>query len=358
MPLNTPSITTIRNRMKSDMELRFQQAGRDIDATTPGTGYTEFCNAIAGVAYSLWSNQIWIANQNIIDRMDAETLVREASYLKVYRAAPFFASGPVVVTGNDGLVIPERTVLQTTSGFQVRTTEEQAITGGTATINVIAMEVGTAGNLSAGTKLSFISPIAGVDSNTVVDTGGLTAGADEETIDRLKARFKERLQKPPKGGTSDDYIAWSKEAHVDVTRAWVFKHENGVGSITVRVVTEALVDPIASPAVVAAVQSYVEDAKPAGLSQFVVEAPLPKPLDLVFNSLSPNTPEVRAAIEAEVKDLLFRDVGPDSTLPISHIRAAISRATGEEDYVITQTSSYTFAHNEYPVLGSTTWPGV
>ena len=88
------------------------------------------------------------------------------------------ATGPVVVTGTDGAVIPAGAALS--GGGQNYSVESEAvISGGSAVVNVVADATGPAGNMGSGATLTFSSPPSGVDANATVDTAGLTGGADE-----------------------------------------------------------------------------------------------------------------------------------------------------------------------------------
>jgi uncharacterized phage protein gp47/JayE len=79
-------------------------------------------------------------------------------------------------------------------------------------------------------------------------------------------------------------------------------------------------------------------------------------MNLVFTSLSPNTPEVKAAIAAEVKDLIRREYVAGGILKLSHIRSAISQAVGEDDYVITLAANLNYTVSQFPTWGAPTWP--
>ena len=71
-------------------------------------------------------------------------------------------------------MIPAGTLLQhQASGLQYALEEDRAvIADGSALVRVIAVETGAAGNLDAGEQLQLLSPIAGVESVAVVQTGG------------------------------------------------------------------------------------------------------------------------------------------------------------------------------------------
>lgn len=353
---NAPTLQALRERMANDLQLRMQQAGLSVDATQPGNGYTELVNVLAGVAYSLWGAADHIAGQQLIDTMDAATAVKIGGEYGIYRTQATYANGQISMTSTASVSVPAGTVVQSAAGAQFVTDAELSFAGAqTQTVSVTAVEAGAAGNLAAGQALSLVSPIAAIGSNIFVSTA-ISGGSDIEPLERFKSRILQRKKAPPLGGARHDYRAWAKEAHPDVTRAWVFEHENGVGSVVVRIVTEDLADPIPGAAVIATVNDYIDEKRPAGLRSLSVEAPTAVPLNLTFTQLEPNIAVVQASIESELKDLILREGGPDSTLLLSHIRQAISRATGEQDFAITLNSDLSYTTSEYPVLGTTTFP--
>lgn len=358
MPFSRDPLTTIEQRIKSDFELHVKdEQGNAIDATSPGTGYTEFAEVIAGVAHELYGNQAWIAKQISLHDADEERLVDEAATLGIPRIPPQYSGGTLTFTGNSGVLIAADRFLQDDSGALFKTTADVTTASGTAQATIVAMEAGLAGNLVQGSSLTLLEPIVGIDNTATVDAPGLSGGADIEAIERLRERVIARKQEPPMGGNSYDYVAWAKAASVDVTRAWPFFHENGIGSVVVRFVTEDLASPIPTQPIIDVVSAFMDTVRPAGTRNFVVEAPTAKPMNLTFSSLMPNTPEVQTAINAELLDLIRLEGKPGSIIPISKIREAISRATGEQDYNISLNTDISYSDSQFPTLGTTTWPG-
>jgi len=83
------------------------------------------------------------------------------------------------------------------------------------------------------------------------------------------------------------------------------------------------------------------------------------PVPLVQNftiAASPNTPEVKAAIEAELQELYRREAVPGGTMLLSHQREAISSAAGETDHVMTvPAANQAHSAGQFPTLGVITW---
>ncbi len=355
---STDTLAVIRERLASHYEATISdENGLPVDAHTAGTGYTEEAIVVAGVAFSLQQKLAWVANQINNKNADDTTIVQRAAEKGIPRIPPDFAKGTYTFTGTDGAEVASGKVLQHSSGQQFRTTESGTVVAGVASVSIIAMASGTKSNLAAGETLTLIQPVDSVDSNGTIDAPGLGGGAAIEPISRVRERVEEYDKFPAMGGKESDFVSWAKAAHVDVTRAWTFPHENGIGSMVLRFVTEDLASPIPTPAIVTTVDNYIDIERPAGISNYTTEACVGNPMNLVFTSLSPNTPEQHAAIDAEIADLIRREGKPNGTLKLSHIREAISSAPGEDDFTITLNSDFVCDHTQIPTLGVTTWPG-
>lgn len=141
-------------------------------------------------------------------------------------ATPTGAVG-TVVGANEPIVDPtSKIALQSVDGFVLPVTS----------IGIQAVTVGSAGNLPAGTKLRWLSPVAGL-VETLVLTTGLTGGYDVEDDLHLAERIILWLQSPPKGGTAVDYRRWAEGAvdsvgrSLGISRAYAFPWRNGVLSV-------------------------------------------------------------------------------------------------------------------------------
>lgn len=337
-----------------------ERAIQDIEARLPGTdarmrrsNLNVLARTHAGGAHGLYGYLDWISRQVLPDTADAEIMERWASIWGVTRKAASFAAGPVTLTGSSGSIIPAGTLLQAADGQEVETDVEVTLAAGTATVQVTALTAGQAGNLTAATVLSLASPIAGVNAQAVVASGGFSGGADAETDTALRTRLLARIQAPPHGGAEADYIAWALEV-AGVTRAWVYPAELGLGTVTVRFVRDDDASIIPDAAEVSAVQSHLDALRPVTAALTVV-APVAVPLNLTIQ-LTPNTSTVQAAVQAELADLLRREAEPGGTILISHIREAISLAAGETNHVLTApVADVVHTTGQIATLGTITW---
>jgi uncharacterized phage protein gp47/JayE len=350
MALQRPTLTEVIDRVLADLSSRM--VGVD-GAVLRRSVLGALGRTLAGASHELHGRLDFISRQVIIDTAEAEYLERWASVWGIRRKAAEYAIGTVTFTGTNAAFIPAGTVLQRQDGVRFETTAVGTIAAGSATVAVEAQEAGASGNTSAGVAMTLLQPIAGVQSAATVAGDGLQNGSDTEDDDGLRARLLSRIQAPPQGGSSSDYVAWALEV-AGVTRAWVYAQEMGAGTVTVRFVRDDDPSIIPGAAEVEAVQAYIDERRPVTAEVFVV-APIGTALDMTI-AISPDATEVRESIEAELRDLLTREAEPGGTILVSHLREAISIASGEYDHdLITPAANVVYSTGQIPVLGTITW---
>jgi uncharacterized phage protein gp47/JayE len=105
---------------------------------------------------------------------------------------------------------------------------------------------------------------------------------------------------------------------------------------------------------VAAVQSYIDALRPVTATFFAV-APVAVVQMFSIQAL-PDTPAIRAAVEAELRELYRREAKPGGTMLISQQREAISSAAGETDHVLTVPSAnQVYTVGQMPTFGGVIW---
>ena len=352
MPYSRPTLREIDARLQADVESRLPGVDPALRRSLVGA----IVRAVAGAHHEMYGYLAWIAEQAFPDRAGSEELARWAQIWGVSRIAAAAASGTVTVTGLDGAAIEAGTVWRTGAGQEYVSTARSVISSGSATVQVRARTAGAAGDAEAGQVLTLVSPISGVLAGaTVVSIAG---GADVEGDDSLRERLLARIQAPPAGGAARDYVAWALAGHSAVTRAWVRPRASGLGTVTVYAMTDgATPTGVPGQAVTSAIQSYIDARRPVTAVVTVV-APTAVPLALTIRSLTPDTTAIRAAIAAEIGDLLRRAGEPGGTIRISQIREAISGAEGETDHVlVTPTADVTHTAAQIATMGEITWQG-
>lgn len=350
MPFQRPTLTELVERSGQDFVSRLALAGAALRRSVIGV----LARVVAGAAHSLHGHLDYLAKQVFPDTSELEYLERQGALYGISRKAATFAVGDVTFTGTNGTLIPAGTVLQRSDALQYETDADATIASGTATAAVTALTSGDASNADAAVALTLVSPIIGVSSSATVAAGGLTLGSDQESDDDLRQRIKERIQFAPQGGAADDYVAWAKEV-AGVTRAWTFPAELGAGTVTVRFVRDDDASIIPDAAEVTAVQEYIDERRPVTALVTVV-APVATPLNFTI-AVVPDTVATRAAVEAELRDLLNRDeIVPGGTLPLSQIRTSIGIAEGVTDYTLSAPSAdVTRTTGQITTFGAITW---
>ena len=262
----------------------------------------------------------------------------------------------ILVAGTDGTVVPANTLWRSGTATDYQTLAEFVMPAAeTGNINVEAVVAAAAGNAPVGVILNLVNPIVGLASQANVSTA-ILGGADIESDASVRARLLARIQAPPRGGTSEDYVFWAASAHPDVTRAWARPLAGGLGTVTTYFMTDdATTNGIPNAATVTTVTDYIAARSPV-TADVTVDGPTAVALDIAINNVMPSTQAVMDAIEAELADLIRRETEPGGTLLVSHIREAISTSQGETDHQLTSpTADVTVQATQITTLGTVTF---
>lgn len=349
MAFDRPALSTIIARIKADLEASLNLGSPALRRSNVAV----FAKAFGGAAHMLHGHLDYLSKQIFVDSADTVYLDRYASIYGLSRKPADYAIGQVVFTGTDGSVIPAGTVLQRSDGIDYELDASGTVSGGSVSVAVTCLTAGEIGNADAATALTLGSPIAGVSSTANVDGDGLTGGLETETDEALRERILARIQDPPKGGAASDYEQWAVSVE-GITRAFVFAGVLGPGTVSVYVVNDEATDPIPSSGKVAEVQDYIDSVRPV-TAEVTVFAPVAVPVDISV-AIYGDTPEIRAAITAELAALFKRESEVGGTIIRSHISEAISGASGEIDHVLSvPASNVAVSAGEFPVLGTITF---
>ena len=309
--------------------------------------------ATAAVLQGLYQFGNWILKQQMPQTADEEYLYRHGEQIGVIRKSAAKAVGTISVGGNVGAGITAGKKLTFSDGTEYVVTESVTLSGTTQTAKVEAAAAGVAGNRAAGDILTFAEALAGINSTaTVIDISG---GTEIETAESLLSRLLEKEQEPPQGGDLDDWKQWCLSVS-GITQVWVSPHESGVGTVSVRVMADNdTSDGIPTEAILERCRAYLETVRPVTVKRFFVLAPEFQPQALKIK-IVPNTPEVRSAVEAELKEFFIRKRQPNGKILLSHLNAVISATSGEEDHkLISPTEDIQAEQNKIITLGEIEW---
>lgn len=348
-----PTLTEIVTRVEQDFVSRLSLVGAILRRSIVRI----WARVIAGASHMLHGHIAWGIQQLFLDKCEVYFVARWAAIFGVPQNAAVFSSGTFTATGSNGSVIAAGAGLQRSDGVTYTTQADATIASGTAIVTVTADVAAANGDCDVGVSLSFVEPIAGVDSaGTVISISG---GEDQEGAEAWRARVLARIQQPPHGGNDADYEAWAKQI-AGVTRVWVVRNGNGPGTVVVYFLRDDdLSGPIPDFGEIATVQAYLDVKRPV-TADVTVYAPIADVMNFTIH-LSPNTLAAQEAVDAELADLLRRESEPSVTTLISHVRTAIGNAVTEVagesgDYVLTSPSTdTTHSTGHIAIMGTVTY---
>jgi uncharacterized phage protein gp47/JayE len=367
MAWDIPTPTEIADQASTDIEegmapiLEARGITQAVDARSEYSVFRVFSVVIGLALYPVYLFFSWVLDQLFVDRCSKVWLAVHARIWGVERVAAIAAVGAVTFEGAEGTSIPAETTLAL-SGSRWRTTAAATVgSGGTVSVSVTAITAGAAGNRAAGAELALETPILGLTAQSAtVDAGGITGGADLQSIEDWRAAVIAWIREPGHGGSAADYAKWAKEilapARVAVHKAWVGAGTVGVVFAMGEYDGEGNLMAIRSPttAEVATMQAGLDERGPV-TATVVALAAEPLAIDVTV-AVSPYTTVVELAIEAAAaKFFLGADVQIAGKLHRSRLSERLSRAAGEQWHVLaTPTVDPVPGALQFPVLGTLT----
>jgi len=199
--------------------------------------------------------------------------------------------------------------------YRVFTVEEYDDT--TLLCEISALDAGTFSNLVNGESLALVSSAVGVVSPGTVSNA--QPARDREPPDELLSRLLIHLESQGAGGSPGDYADWAREVP-GVSRAWEFPLYLGPGTVAIFIADDSqgnVTAPIPSGALVDDTQDHIDEERPV-TAKATVFAPVADPVDFDIE-LTPNTTEIRAAVEAEMRRIIYVNALPGGTTQRSRL---------------------------------------
>ena len=364
MAFERPSLSALQRRAVADAQGRIEGASPSLRTGVLGS----LLSAVAAAVHGLYAFLQERSRQHVPYTATGADLERWAGMWGVIRKQPTIAAGAVTLTGAPGESIESETRLQSISGVEYLVMETVEIgEEGEVIAEVEATTAGRAGNVEAGAVLSFVSPLAGVDSEAVSENG-IAGGADLESDESLRSRMLREIQDPPQGGSKADYERWALQVG-PITRAWCFPIYNGPGSVRVYVVNDNHEGPeLAAAGDVTAAFSYIDSVKPVGvviedpenpgeyINGLEVMAPTKVPVDFEIDE-TPDDDNVRAAMRASLADLFRREAVPEGGIALNKIIVALGTAAGVQNFnLVAPIASPSAGAGEMLVVGDVDFP--
>ena len=311
----------------------------------------------AGLAHGLHGHIAWAVNQILPDKADIEYVRRWGNMMGLSERPASEAYGIVTFTrtSGSGALMADGALVQHSDGRQYVIALPAGETDTTITVGVTAVVAGRAGNLAAGETLTLVTPVADIDDDGLVGAGAIRYGTDDEGKEQYRARVVRKLSNLGSSGAPGDFVSWALEVP-GVLKAW--ERSSAAGEVEVLFVDgeyETGEYDFPGSSRVDQVDDYIETRAPITITVATLS---PTAQGVSYSmSITPDTPEVRAAVEAELRALHAREGNPGETLLLSHIREAISSAVGEEDYTLTAPAADVVASSadHIPVFSSVTF---
>jgi len=232
----------------------------------------------------------------------------------------------------------------------------------TANISLKSIDFGQSVNQLAGTTITFVSPVAGVDSNTTVDFSEISGGTNIEDDPDFRTRVIDRVQNPVALFNIPAITNKAKEV-AGVTRVFVFEITPDVGQVTIYFVRDNDANIIPSAGEVATTKDKILEIKPANTADddVIVLAPTEVSVDFTFSAINPSTPTMQDAITTSLNEVFkITELGVDVTE--DSYRSAIFQTTDRETgdrlqsfSLTTPTADITIAAGEIATLGTITF---
>ncbi len=332
----------------------------------PGTDATLLQNfvGVTGKVLSLLSREFELRLKYLYAQLFVRTATDEAvlrmhgADLGIFQKPAAAASGLITGTGQAGATWPAGVRWISAGMTYVSTAPFTASGVGIFTAHVRAESAGAATNRNEGAVMTLADPslYPALGQDAEVSAAGLGGGADVESIESLRARILARKSRPPQGGALPDYETFALEVS-GVLKAWAWQFTNGIGSVAVYFLFDGRVHRIPTEADVAAVQAHIDAKRLIRVDDLVAVAPVAAPVVITISDLEPDTPVLRAAIEANLSAMFLERSRPGVlddpfVLERSWVSEAISTAAGEESHtLVSPAASLTFTDGQIPVLG-------
>lgn len=309
--------------------------------------------ATAAQVHSLWLQADWTKRQCFPQTAEGEYLDMHAEMRGLERHAATTAEGvlrfAVDSVAEYDLAIPVGTVCMTSGLVRVETTQAATLMAGSLWVDVPAqaMEVGLAGNVSAGSVVSM--SVAPVGIARCSNPKAFSGGADAEDDESLRARVLESYKRLPNGAN----VAFYQQGALSfeqVASATVLPRNRGIGTVDVVIASHA---GIPDEELLAQVQAYFEERREIAVDVGVL-APTAQTVD-VSVAVAPAEGYDLSVVSAAVEDAL-RGYFDGKLLSQGVLRAklghVIYEVEGVENYqIIVPAADVGTEQGVLPVLG-------
>jgi uncharacterized phage protein gp47/JayE len=357
MPWTTPTLKAVRVIVRDQVRANLPGA----DATIPNSILRVLSDGSAALCHLTLQYIDWLAKQLLPDTAEHEWLDRHARMWltnadgSTGRKLATLAEGEINLSGQTWIAVPLGSRVRSSLGVEYETTEAVLLapSGEATPVKTRALDPGAAGNLEAGTRLMLARPLNGVSTDALVVS--MDGGVDDETDEELRERVLLRIRQPPMGGAAVDYVHWAL-AVPGVTRAWCYPLEMGLGTVTIRFMMDGLRadrDGFPVQTDIERVAAYLDSVRPVATKDRFIVAPLRQAVNVEINRLTPDTPSIRLAIAANLREMLRERAAPGATIYAAWKNWAVMGAPGVDNFFLGNSRDDVMpSPGHMPVLGN------
>jgi uncharacterized phage protein gp47/JayE len=350
--ISRPSINDISNSIITEIETNLGINVSDVK----GNLIKILSAAFAGELYDSYNNVLYLSRQFFPFWSEGEYLDNWGSLYNIIRQLPTAAYGTITVTGTAGSDIPDKTVFVRADGIEYETASIATIpVAESIDIVVNCLTVGTIGNYNVGNILSLLSPIAGVDTDAILNTS-IANGFELESDQSFRDRIIAKIQIESKNGKAGDWVDWTKEVS-GVKNVWEYRLITGAGSIGVGFSVDGT-NQIPDAAKILEVKNYLETKSPIDFKEIVVLAIVEQSINLTL-SISPDSAGNRTIISDLIASY-FATLNPStkdvtSKIYLSQLNIVVNSSAGIVTNITSPVTDVTLLFNNIPKLGTITW---
>lgn len=330
--ISRPPLPELLRRTQKDLASRLEG-----DPFLQRSFEAALAKVLAGLTHGLYGHQEHIGRQAVPnpDADELSILAWAQLFLDVPRKMATRATGQATFEGAEGATIPAGSQVQVGDALY-EVTADGVVTGGSVAVSIKSLHAGASGNAAEGARAQLTMPIAGIDTVGAVGPGDIVGGTDDETIESVFERLRQRLTRPSRGGGPGDFRAWVMETPgVSVKDAWEYRWRNGIGTVGVSFTVNAGgVDggPVPTPEQRQLVHDYVMTQAPMAMRELVVVPLVGKPL-VAHVLIAPFSTTVQNAVRGSLADLLENAV-PEKPVLHSAIQTAIATTAGLDNWYL------------------------
>ena len=357
MPFAIPKLTEIEERILIDLRSSLEEKDPAQLSQTPDSLFQRsvlmvLAKVLAGASYLKFQFLAFLSRQLFIETAEKEYLEQRARDHNLARKPATQAVLKARLNGNANTVVPQDAQFQGSVEYGLDTSYTIP-RNGELEVQLKAHKAGVAGNVPVETPLTLVSPIAGLEPEAIV-TEVIIEASSAEADNAFRGRLRERISQVARGGSLEDWVGWAKGV-AGITRAFGLRTYAGAGTVGIMVVADEA-DPIAPTRTkIQEVYDYLRAPdKPAASKPFVF-APAIKKVNYTIH-IEPDVPEIRAAVQADLKAFWTNNGGPGKTIQPSQWSGVISTVGGEDSHAISEPiNPIATGSEEVAILGEITW---